>query len=156
MLQTIGPNTDPSIVLMILADIAELKRMPDLAYRLRTYTPQPDPIQQQLQQLAVLKAQKEIEKLDSEIELNKANAAEAMANRDKKNLDFVEQETGTAHAREIAKQKAQSEGNQNLQITKALTSPIKEGDKSPNIEAAIGFNQLSDKLNESQTNSTIG
>ena len=40
------------------------------------------------------------------------------------------------------KQKAQSQGNQNLQVTKALTQPQKEGDSSPNISAAIGYNAL--------------
>lgn len=148
MLQTVGPNTDPSIMLMILADIADLKRMPDLANRLRKWKPQPDPIQEQLKQLEVQKAQMEVQKLQSEIELNQAKAEEARANKDQKNLDFVEQETGTKHARAMEQQKAQSQGNQNLQVTKALTQPRKEGEKAPNLNAAIGFNAISDKLNE--------
>jgi hypothetical protein len=37
-----------------------------------------------------------------------------MRTADKTNLDFVEQETGTAHAREIDKLEAQARGNQNL------------------------------------------
>ncbi|MNL81367.1 hypothetical protein D3C87_2084580 [compost metagenome] len=45
-------------------------------------------------------------------------------------------------------QKAQSQGNQNLQVTKALTTPTKEGEKKPDVEAAIGFNRVSDQLNE--------
>lgn len=146
MLQTVGPNTDPSIMLMILADIADLKRMPDLANRLRKWKPQPDPVAEQLKQLELQKQQKEIEKLDSEIRLNDAKAEEARANKDKKNLDFVEQETGTAHARNMEQQKAQSQGNQNLQVTKALTAPRKEGESAPNLNAAIGFNAISDKL----------
>jgi len=146
MLQTVGPNTDPSIMLMILADIADLKRMPDLANRLRKWKPQPDPVAEQLKQLEVQKAQMEIQKIQSEIDLNQAKAEEARANKDKKNLDFVEQETGTTHARTLEQQKAQSEGNQNLQITKALTQPRKEGEQAPNLNAAIGFNAISDKL----------
>lgn len=146
MLQTVGPNTDPSIMLMILADIADLKRMPDLANRLRKWKPQPDPIAEQLKELEVQRAQMEVQKLQSEIELNQAKAQEALANKDKKNLDFVEQETGTSHAREMERQKAQSEGNQNLQVTKALTAPRKEGERAPDLNAAIGFNAISDKL----------
>lgn len=146
MLQTVGPNTDPSIMLMILADIADLKRMPDLANRLRKWKPQPDPVAEQLKQLEVQKAQMDIQKIQSEIDLNQAKAEEARANKDKKNLDFVEQETGTTHARTLEQQKAQSEGNQNLQITKALTQPRKEGEQAPNLNAAIGFNAISDKL----------
>jgi len=48
----------------------------------------------------------------------------------------------------MEKQKAQAEGNQNLQITKALTTAKKEGEQAPDLAAAIGFNQLSDKLND--------
>lgn len=155
MLQTVGPNADPGIMMMILAEIADLKRMPGLAEKLRTYRPEPTPEQQELQRLEIEKAQLENQKIQSEIALNQAKAEEAIAAKDLKNLDYVEQETGTKHAREMEKQKAQSQGNQNLQVTKALTAPRKEGEKRPDIEAAVGFNQLSDKLNEVQPNSTI-
>lgn len=153
MLQTIGPNMDPMIAMTILAEIADLKRMPALAQRLRTWRPQPDPMQEQLKQLEVQKAMKEIEKLDSEIRLNDARAKKDAATADKQNLDFVEQETGTAHAREMEKQQAQARGNQDLQVTKALTQP-KEG--RPDVEAAVGFNQLSDILRDgSNTNGVV-
>ena len=148
MLQTVGPNTDPSIMMMILAEIADLKRMPALAEKLRRWKPQPTPEQQQLAQLEVEKAQLENEKIQSEIDLNKAKADEARANKDLADLNYVEQESGTTHARDMEKQKAQSQGNQNLQVTKALTAPRKEGEKAPNVAAAIGFNQVSDKLDE--------
>ena len=42
----------------------------------------------------------------------------------------------------MEKQKAQSQGNQNLQITKALTTPTKEGETTSNISAAVGYNAL--------------
>jgi hypothetical protein len=148
MLQTVGPNTDPQIMMTILAEIADLKRMPALAQKLRMWKPTPDPIVEQLKQLEVQKAQMEIQKLQSEIALNDAKAKQAGAQGDLANLDFVEQETGTKHARDMALQKAQSEGNQNLQVTKALTQPVKEGEKAPNINAAVGFNAISDKLNQ--------
>lgn len=151
MLQTLGPNMDPSITMEILAQIAELKRMPELAHKLRNYKPQPDPIQEQIKQAELQKALMEVEKLRSEVELNKAKTQEAMANADKKNLDFVEQETGTAHAREMEQQKAQSRGNQNLEITKALTKPTKEGESRPDIEAALGFSKLSDSIGVGNT-----
>ena len=148
MLQTLGPNSDPSMVMLILAEIADLKRMPALAEKIRTFQPQPSPAEQKMQELAIQKAELENQKIQSEIDLNAAKAEEARANKDQKNLDYVEQETGTAHEREMQKQKAQSQGNQNLQVTKALTTPRKEGEKKPDIDAAIGFNQISDKLDE--------
>ena len=151
MLQTLGPNSDPGIVMMILAEIADLKRMPELANKLRNWRPQPSPEQQELQRLEIEKARKEVEKLQSEISLNNAKAQEALASKDQKNLDYVEQETGTKHARDMEKQRGQAQGNQALEITKALTKSLKEGEQRPNLEAAIGFNQLSDRLADAGT-----
>ena len=151
MLQTLGPNSDPGIVMMILAEIADLKRMPELANKLRNWRPQPSPEQQELQRLEIEKARKEVEKLQSEISHNNAKAQEALANKDQKNLDYVEQETGTKHARDMEKQRGQAQGNQALEITKALTKSLKEGEQRPNLEAAIGFNQLSDRLADAGT-----
>lgn len=151
MLQTLGPKSDPSIAMTILAEIADLKRMPELANKLRNWSPQPTPEQQEMQRLEIEKARKEVEKLQSEIDLNKAKAQEALANRDQKNLDYVEQETGTKHARDMDKQRGQAQGNQALEITKALTKSLKDGEQRPNIEAAVGFNQLSDRLGDAGT-----
>lgn len=80
MLQTIGPNVDQQITLNILAEIADLKRMPKLAHDLRTWQPQPDPVQEQLKQLAVEKAQLENEELRSKIRLNDAQAQKLWQN----------------------------------------------------------------------------
>ena len=120
--------------------------MPALAQKLRNFRPQPTPAQQEVERLQIEKLKLENQELLSLIELNQAKAQQVTANRDKTNLDFVEQETGTKHARDMQKQKAQSRGNQNLQITKAIASPIKEGEKRPDISAALGFNELSDRL----------
>lgn len=148
MLQTIGPKAETGITMMILAEIAMLKRMPGLAHKLKTYKPQPSPEELKIQQLEIQKLEMENQKLASEIELNKAKAAEALAKKDMTDLDFVEQETGTKHARDMDKQKAQSQGNQNLAVTKALTTPLKKDQLAPDIEAAVGFNRISDKLSE--------
>lgn len=156
MLQTLGPNGDPSMVMMILAEIADLKRMPELAQKLRTFQPPPpSPEQQRMTELEIQKAELENQLLQSEIELNQAKAQSEMAKKEQADLDYVEQETGTAHEREMAKQRAQSQGNQNLQVTKALTTPTKEGEKKPDLTAAIGFNRISDKLNDDYPSSTI-
>lgn len=146
MLQTLGPNMETDIRMMMLSEIAELKRMPTLAEKLRKYKPQPSPEAQELAQLEIEAKRKEIEKAQSEIDLNKAKAAEVFANRDKKVQDTVDEATGVKHERDMSLQRAQSQGNQNLQVTKALTTPRKEGEAAPDIEAALGFNQLSDKL----------
>jgi predicted DNA-binding protein (UPF0251 family) len=145
MLQTIGPKM-PDLAQLIMADLCDLKRMPELAHRVRTFKAEPSPEQQQMQQLEIEKAQMEVAKLKSEVELNQAKAQQALALKDKTNLDYVENESGTTHARELEKQQAQSRGNQNLAVTKAIATPKKEGEKQPDVEAAIGFNAMSDDL----------
>ena len=103
-----------------MAKIMTLRKMPDLAKQVAEYAPQPDPMQQQLQQL-------EMEKLQAEIELLKAQAQEAGAKgmlneskvsvegarannlqneADKKSLDYVQDEAGIKHNRAIDLEKA--------------------------------------------------
>ena len=151
MLQTMGPNMDPTMSAELLAEIADLKRMPSLAQKLRNWKPQPDPMKQKIQELEIAKLQAEIAEIESRAGLNQAKAAESAATTDQKNLDFVEQETGTKHARQKDIVKAQAEGNANLQVTKALTTPKKEGERPPNVAAAIGFNALQDRSNDRAT-----
>lgn len=150
MLQTMGPNMDPQISMQLLAEIAELKRMPALAHRLRNWQPQPDPVAEQLKQLELQKLQAELEKLQTEAEYNRARAKLAASQADKVDLDYVEQETGTQHARDMDKQQAQARGNQALEITKALAKSRKPEEKQPDIAAAVGFNAVSDKLGQGQ------
>lgn len=59
LLQTIGPNEDAQVRKMIMIEIANLHKMHELANRLETYEPQPDPLQQELMiaQVEYLKAQ---------------------------------------------------------------------------------------------------
>lgn len=146
MLQTMGPNMDPMLSNRILSEIARLKRMPVLAEELRTWKPTPDPYQEELKQLELAEKKATIAKLESETQANLAKAKESEAKADKTNLDFVEQETGTAHERNMEQQGAQARANQDLQVTKALTTPIKEGTKKPDVLAAVGYNEASDLL----------
>lgn len=146
MLQTLGPNMDPSITMMILAEIADLKRMPMLAERLRTWKPQPDPIAEQMKQLELQKLQMEVEKLRSEAIHNQARAEKAYAEAEAEGVDTQQNIDGTKHLRELQKQQAQARGNQQLEVTKALLKPHKMDEADPDIEAAIGYNSISDQL----------
>jgi hypothetical protein len=149
MLQTIGPNMDFSMTQMILTEIADLKRMPALAERIRKFKPTPDPLLEKAKELEVMKLQKEIEFIQSNIDKNKADTVKKYAEADQTNLDVVEQETGTKHERDMEKQKGQAEGNQNLEITKALVKSRKNtmgGETPGSIEAAIGWNEMSKRL----------
>ena len=92
--------------------------MSELAKRIEDYQPQPDPMAQQMQQLELAKLQKEIEKLDSEIgenrtdaELNQAKTREIHGKADLTDLDFVEEESGVKHERDLEKQGEQARAN---------------------------------------------
>lgn len=151
MLQTIGPNVDFAITKKIMAEIARLDKMETLAHDLENYEPQPDPIQQAMQEAALAEVQAKIAKLQAETAESQARAAHfaaqarlAGSTADNKDLDFVERETGTVHARDMQKTQSQAESNQDLQVTKALLSPKKEGSPGlPQINQAILFNAIS-------------
>jgi hypothetical protein len=132
MLQTIGPDMDPGLSKIILGQIADLKRMPELAEQIRSYEPQPDPLQQRLAEL-------QIEELEAKIELDKARAAEAMAQAENKALDTELEVTGSKHQRDVEKMGAQARGNRDLEVTKGL---LKGETPAGQIEAAVGYNKM--------------
>lgn len=144
MLQTIGNGMDPSFTVMILAEIARLKKMVALEKKLTNWKPEPDPMAIKAKELEIRKLELECAELESNIALNNARAEQAHAVAGKTALDAEEQATGTKHARDIENTRAQASGNKDLVITKALTAPRKEGEKAPDIEAAIGYRQLSE------------
>lgn len=147
MLQTMGNTVDISLVIMVLAEIAYLKRMPDLAKKIENFKPEPTPEQQEMQRLEIENKQLENDKLRSEIDLNKAKAKKELAQAEQADLDFIEQETGTKHARDMEKQQGQAQGNMNLEVTKALLKPKKKEESKPDVETAVGFNRAMDDLN---------
>ena len=87
MLQTMGNTMPPEMSYMVLADIAELRKMPDLAKRIKNFKPEPDPMMQQKMQL--------------EMELLKAQIAkeQAMAAHYQSNAQFHEARIGESEAK---------------------------------------------------------
>ncbi|ANJ20723.1 virion protein [Roseobacter phage RD-1410Ws-07] len=146
MLQTIGPDEDPNVRRMILAKISDLKRMPDLAEQIRSYQPQPDPMQ-------VALAEAQLAKLQRDAELDAARTEEARAKAAQIWQEIEDVDSGEKHRREIQKMGAQARGNRDLEITKALT----KGEAPPqNIEAAVGFNELTKTKNDQDTAPKLG
>ena len=130
MLQTMGNNMDPEMSRMILADIARLRKMPDLAHKIEKYQPQPDPLMQRKQQLevALLEAQLENEKAEAQLKLAKAStegvkASNVQSDTDLKNLEFVEQESGVKQERDLQKISRQAESQTQL---KAIDAGIQD------------------------------
>ena len=115
MLQTMGNNMDPAMSRMILADIARLRKMPDLAKRIEEFQPQPDPLVEKQRQLevALLEAKLNTERAQEQYYLanaglDKAKVGTELAKQsqmqsetDLKNLEFVEQESGVHQEREL-------------------------------------------------------
>ena len=138
MLQTIGPNIDPAITFKILAEIASLKRMPALAEELRNYRPQPDPIEEQKRQLEVQEDAAKIDFINARTEKLQAESA-------KVRVEATQLADGTAHQYEMEKQRAQANANQDLEVTKSILKNRKKDEITGDIDAAIGYNVLSNK-----------
>lgn len=81
LLQTIGPQEDPDIRRGLMADIYELKGMPDKAEKLRNYKPQVDPMQEQLKQIELQRLMLENKKLEADIADKLARAGENEVDR---------------------------------------------------------------------------
>lgn len=115
MLQTMGNNMSPNMSRLILADIARLRKMPDLAKQIEEFQPQPDPIAQKQAELQVALMEAELQERQSVIQLNmakidteRAKAEHLRSDADLKDLQFVEQESGVQQERDLQKQGAQA------------------------------------------------
>lgn len=124
MLQTTGQTMGPEFSQIILTDIARLRKMPDLAKRIEQFESKPDPIAQEKAQLELelLKAQiqNELAKANennAEAELDKAKISNLNSDTDNKDLNFIEQQTGTTQERILEVHDRQAIHNQDLKIT---------------------------------------
>lgn len=149
MLQTIGPNMDPTINTKILAKIAKLKRMPDLAEMLERWEPQPDPHTEALKQIELERAQLQNQLLQAQIQKVMAETIESEVEFTKGQLELEETNQGIKHARDLERIQSQAEANQRLEITKALSRGRKLDDVPGNIEAAIAYNSVAKDLERS-------
>ena len=131
MLQTMGNSMPLELSQLILEDIARLRKMPELAKRLKEFKPEPDPMAEEMHKLEMAKMEAEIRKTNSEAMENEAEAQLDLARArkegstaDKQDLDFVEQESGTKQERELQKHGAQAEANMRLKV---LDAALKDG-----------------------------
>lgn len=130
MLQTMGNNLPFEMTKLLLVEIAKLRKMPELAHMLENYQPQPDPMQQQMQQLQIQKLAAEIEELRSSAFENQAGgtldqakaqvemvkARNIDSDTDLKNLDYVEQESGVKQERDLQKMRTQAEAQTKMKV----------------------------------------
>ena len=117
LLQTSGPNMDPDMHKIVLAEICTLRKMPDLAHRIISFKPEPNPVAQKMQELEIAKIEAEIADLQAKTQktlvdaglseaktgTEQAKQAHLKSDTDLKNLDFVEQESGVKQERDLQK-----------------------------------------------------
>lgn len=144
MLQTLGNNSDPGIVRMILSDIARLRKMPDLAKKIEEYQPQPDPLVQKQRELevALLEAKLDTERAQAiyyrsnaqldmaKVGTEQAKQSQLQSETDLKNLDFVEQESGVHQERELQRISQQARSQMEM---KAMDHQFKAEEKNKDI-----------------------
>ena len=115
---------------MILSDIAKLRKMPDLAKKIETYQPQPDPMAQKKMELEIQLLEAQLQNEIAQSQERQANAQLNMAkvgteqvkagniqsDTDLNNLDFVEQESGVKQerAKELHGEQARSQAQLKL------------------------------------------
>lgn len=140
MLQTMGPNMDWQMNAIILSQIAELKKMPDLARNIREYQPQPDPIAQRRAELevALLEAQIQTEQAKAMHYMSGAGLQGAKAGTeqaksralgsqaDLADLEFVEQESGVKQERELERVGKQAESQGRLAVLQSYLNRQEE------------------------------
>ena len=76
----------------------DLMRMPEQAKKIRDYQPQPDPVQQKMQELQIAKLEAEIEKIKADAANKLASSVENEADRDEK---LAQAELKRAQARKL-------------------------------------------------------
>lgn len=116
LLQTLGQNMDPKMTQKLMAKIAKLHKMPDLAEGLETFEPQPDPYTERLKELELELKEVEIMErrsraMENEVDmraktakaiLDEAKAKHLASDMDLKDLEFTRKAQGTEHAERMA------------------------------------------------------
>lgn len=132
MLQTMGNSVPFDLTKMVLIKIAQLRKIPDLADAIQNYQPQPDPMQQQIQQLQIqlLQAQVANEQAkamenEADVALKKAKTESEMAKAgktrsetDKIDLDYLNNASGLDYEREMDKQREQLQNQYDMAAMK--------------------------------------
>jgi hypothetical protein len=147
LLQTLGQEMDPDMRKLIMAQIAKLERMPDLAKQIEDYQPQPDPFTEKMKELEVAMKEAEIierrsRAMENEVdminkktmaELNQARTRQLLGQADLQDLDFTQIADGTKHQQEMDKEKLKASttlsGKMMDSMTKVKTASTKASTK---------------------------
>ena len=144
LLQTSGPNMDPDLHKIVLSEICTLRKMPDLAHRIISFKPEPNPVAQKMQELEIAKIEAEIADLQAKTQktlvdaglseaktgTEQAKQGQIKSDTDLKNLDFVEQESGVKQERAL--QTAGEQGRVNKEL-KAMDNDMRRETNNHNL-----------------------
>lgn len=111
MLQTLGNSVDPMTSATIMAKIARLRKMPDLAEAVienAKQAMQPDPIEQQMKQIEVARAKLELAQLQKDMEEADSRIIERLS-RSTENEEDKAMKKAKAYKEAIAAKKIESE-----------------------------------------------
>ena len=155
MLQTLGQNMGTELLQLILADIAKLQKMPELADKIQKYQPQVDPMQQKLAELNIKKLETDIEKtiadindkyarakentIDAEMKSAKvdeirANTRVKHSNADMQDLEFLKKDSGEDKQHEYNMENLKGEHNMQQQSLSNMYKLIELNNKTKNTE----------------------
>lgn len=136
MAQTLGADADWGLRKLMLMEIGQLYNLDTFVSAIKSYEPQPDPIQQELAQIQLELEKAKLQKEQAETEYYRARSAfidaqigNTQADTDLKALDFMEQQEGVKHARQReiveAQAKAQNEGKIATELLKGRNNLTK-------------------------------
>lgn len=142
MMQTTAQSMGPEFTKIILADIAKLRKMPELAQKIEEYEPQPDPMEQEIKMLTIEKLKAEISEINTRAMENQASAildqakagteqakaGNLQSDTDLKDLSFVEQEKGVTQERAKELQSQQAKANMGLKAFDHVLQGAKDSD----------------------------
>lgn len=125
--QTLGNDVDFNIRKIFIFEICKLYNLDAMGAAIRDYEPQPDPMQQQMQQLQMQELQAKIDKLTAEAEYFRsrgefveAQVDDVQATTDQKSLDFLEQQSGIKHRRQKEIVESQAEAQNRGKVAQEL------------------------------------
>jgi hypothetical protein len=143
MLQTIGPNEDPTIRRMLLSELFRLRQMPEMAKKIEEYQPEPDPIEQKLRELEVAFKESEIndknaraEENKVDMELKSAKARNENAKADLADQSFLDKEDGVDRSFEMIKE-MNKQAHEKEKIAMELASSKEKGEQSRNSQIEV-------------------
>lgn len=137
MLQTTGQTFGLDFSKILLSEIADLRKMPVLSKKIKDFEPKPDPsvemdkqLELALKHAEVDKIKAETQKILAEAQLAGYKANNTQADTDKKNLEYVNEESGITHARDLDKLDQQANAQAQTKVVEAALAAASASDET--------------------------